>query len=112
MYESVEQIERIVRGFESCETAKTDFHHREHLTVAVFYLQTLSPAEAVERMRAALLRFIQHHGIDPRKYSEEITVFWIETVAAQLAEIGDDVSLVDRCNRVIERFGQQPEIRQ
>ena len=57
LYESEQEIEQVVHGFETCATPKTDFHHREHLTVAVCYLQTLSPTDAVARMRSALLRF-------------------------------------------------------
>ncbi len=101
LYESEAEIEEVVRGFETCATGKTDFHHREHLTVAVWYLQTLSRAEVVERMRAGLLRFLDHHGVDPKKYSEEVTVFWVDAVARQLEEIGVEASVVEKCNQVI-----------
>lgn len=113
MYESEQEIERVVRGFESCVTPATDFHHREHLTVAVWYLQTLSREETVTRMRAALLRFLDHHGVDPKKYSEEVTVFWVDAIATHLEEISADASLVDKCNQVVSRFsvtGQRPQL--
>ena len=101
MYDSEEEIERVVRGFETCATPAADFHHREHLTVAVWYLQTLSRAEAVNAMRAALLRFIEHHGVDPKKYSEAVTVFWIDAVASQLEGMGSETQLVEKCNQII-----------
>ena len=101
MYDSEEEIERLVRDFESCSIPAADFHHREHLTVAVWYLQTLSRAEAVNQMRAALLRFLDHHGVDRKKYSEEVTVFWVDAVASKLEEIGLDAPLVEKCNQVI-----------
>ena len=104
LYESEAEIEAVVHGFETCTTAAGDFHHREHLTVAVCYLQTLSATEAVERMRSALLRFIEHHGVDPKKYSEEVTVFWVDAIANQLEGIGPDLSLVEKCNQVINAF--------
>jgi len=107
LYESEEEIERVVRGFETCATAAADFHHREHLTVVVWYLQTLSPPEALARMRAALLRFIDHHGVDPKKYSEEITVFWVDAVARQLAEMGSEPQLVEKCNQILLKFGSR-----
>ena len=104
MYDSEEEIERLVRDFESCAIAAADFHHREHLVVAVWYLQTLSRDEAVARMRTALLRFIDHNGVDPKKYSEEVTVFWVDTIATQLEEMASETQLVDKTNQIISRF--------
>src|SRR5689334_13235749 len=104
MYDSEEEIERLVRDFESCAIAAADFHHREHLVVAVWYLQTLSPPEAVARMRASLLRFLDHHEVDPKKYSEEVTVFWIREIASQLEEMGSETQLVDKTSQIISRF--------
>lgn len=102
LYESEQEIEQVVRGFETCATAKTDFHHREHLTVAVWYLQTLSREQALAAMRSGLQRFIKHHGVDPKKYSEETTVFWVDAVAATLREIGERQSVLEKCNQVID----------
>jgi hypothetical protein len=105
LYKSEQEIEQVVRGFETCATPAGEFHHREHLTVAVSYLQTLSPRGAVARMRAALLRFLDHHGVDRAKYSEDITVFWVDTVARHLEEeIGAQASLLEKCNQVIDAF--------
>jgi len=102
LYECEEEIEQVVRGFETCTTAAADFHHREHLTVAVWYLQTFSREEAVARMRSALFRFIDHHGVNPKKYSEEVTVFWVDAIASQLEAIDAQASLLDKCNQVID----------
>jgi hypothetical protein len=104
MYSSEDEIEDVVRGFETCQTDKSEFKHRQHLTVAVWYLQTLDTKAAVERMRTALQRFIDHHGVPREKYSEEVTVFWIELIAKRLSELDDELSLVEKCNRVVEEF--------
>jgi len=104
LYQSDEEIEQVVRGFETCATPALEFHHREHLTVAVWYLQTLSREEAVDKMREALHRFIDHHGVDKKKYSEEITVFWIDAVANRLEEMGLETPLVEKCNQIIFSF--------
>lgn len=103
-YETEAEIEQVVRGFETCTTAKEDFHHREHLTVAVWYLQTLSPRETVDRMRAGLLRFLEHHEVDRKKYSEDVTVYWVDAIASHLEGISKDASLLDRCNQVVDAF--------
>jgi len=102
LYESEEEIDAVVRGFETCTTPGDDFHHREHLVVAVCYLQTLSTRDAVAKMRGGLLRFLKHHGEDTGKYSEEVTVFWMEQAAAQLREIGSQASVLTKCNHVID----------
>ena len=104
MYSSEAEIESVVRGFETCETDKTEFKHRQHLTVAVWYLQKLDTTAAVERMRTGLLRFLDHHGVAREKYSEEVTVSWIELIAEKLNELGPERSLVERCNCVVEEF--------
>lgn len=104
LYESEAEIEQVVREFEACATAAADFHHREHLTVAVWYLQTLSRAETGDMMRSALLRFLDHHGVDRKKYSEEVTVFWVDAIATRLEGIGSDAPLVEKVNQVIGAF--------
>ena len=101
-YVTENDIENVVRDFETCTTDKTAFKHREHLTVAVWYVQTLGREAALDRMRDGLRRFIAHHGVDPKKYSEAITVLWIDRIAQKLDELGTQVSLVEKCNRVIE----------
>ena len=101
-YRSDAEIENVVRAFEACETGKDDFKHRDHLAVAVWYVETLGREAALERMRTALLRFLDHHEVDKKIYSEEITVFWIERVAERLNELGTDISLAEKCNRIVE----------
>ena len=111
MYHSELEIENVVRGFETCETGKSEFKHRQHLTVAVVYLQTLDTKAAVERMRTGLLRFIDHHGVPREKYSEEVTVFWIELIAERLRDLGPDVSLVEKCNYIINNTDLNQTVR-
>ena len=105
-YQTDTEIENVVRGFEMCETGADDFKHRDHLAVAVCYLQTLGRQAALERMRTALMRFLDHHGVDRKQYNETITVFWIEVVAAKLNEFESTVSLVEKCNRVVEAMSK------
>lgn len=97
---SEQEIESVVRGFETCETAADNFKHKDHLVVAVWYVHNLGREAALDRMREGLLRFIAYHEIDPKKYSEEITQSWIERVARRLDELGN-VSLVEKCNRIL-----------
>ena len=100
-YQSEAEILNVVRGFEACETAADDFTHPDHLVVAVSYLHAMDREAALNRMRAGLLRFLDHHVGDTGKYSEEITVFWIDKINEKLSELGPDVSLVEKCNAIL-----------
>ena len=100
-YQSEAEIQAVVRGFEACETGADDFRHPEHLVVAVSYLHAMDREAALDRMRAGLLRFLEHHVGDTEKYSEETTVFWIDKIDQKLNELGPDVSLVEKCNTIL-----------
>ena len=86
LYGSEDEIEAVVRGFESCTTPPAEFTHASHLVVAFSYLHgsRLTVALAAERLRAALHRYLEHHGVDRGKYNETITLFWLRRVRAFL----------------------------
>jgi hypothetical protein len=63
----------------------------------------LTETEAVERMRAGLLRFISHHG--ERGYHETMTLFWLEIVREFLDQSGAGCSLPALANTLIEARG-------
>ena len=111
-YQSEHEIESLVRAFETCEIGKDDFNHRDHLVVAIWYLHTMDQPAALDRMRTGLLRFLEFHEIGTGPYSESITVYWIERIARRLGELGPEVSLVEKCNEIIEAadFRGKPQI--
>jgi hypothetical protein len=84
-YRNDEEVEEVVRKFESCEYAPDDFGHRLHLTVALAYLLDANYAEALERMRQSLHRFTKHHGLKG-VYHETMTVFWMRRVLAYVEQ--------------------------
>ena len=100
-YQSEAEIQNVVRGFETCETGADDFTHPDHLVVAVSYLHAMDREAALDRMRAGLLRFLDHHVGDTGKYSEEITVYWIDKINERLSEFGSNASLVEKCNVIL-----------
>ena len=111
-YQSEHEIENVVRAFETCETGKDDFKHRDHLVVAIWYLHTMDQPAALDRMRTGLIRFLEFHGVGTGVYSESVTVFWIERIAQRLSEFDEEVSLVERCNQIVESadFQGKPQI--
>lgn len=99
-YRSEAEIEEVVRGFETCETGADDFRHPQHLVVAAWYVDKLGRDAALDRMREGLHRFLDHHGVDKTKYSETVTVFWIDKIAAKLEEV-KDTSIVEKCDLIL-----------
>jgi hypothetical protein len=80
-YGGDEDVLEVVRKFESCEYAPDDFKHRLHLTVALVYLLESTYAEALERIRQGLRRFVERHKLSG-VYHETVTVFWVRRVRA------------------------------
>ena|SRR5215813_1709830 len=103
------QILTLVDRFERCLLAKSEFHHRDHLAVAVAYLYASDFANAMDRMRHSLQRFAAHHGVSGL-YHETITHFWLQQaeqrldrslcLSASVLKVQDeldDKGLVSRC---------------
>jgi hypothetical protein len=66
--------------FESFRIAPAAFDHRGHIRLAYTYLAASRAESALDSMRAALLGFLRHHGVDVTKYHETITRAWILAV--------------------------------
>lgn len=103
-YNKEQEIEAVVRGFESCTTPESAFPHLSHLVVATWYLGNATAPEALQRMRANILKFLNHYGIEG-KYNETITLFWLIVVERFLRGLDANLSLVERTNAVIEALG-------
>ena len=97
-----EEIRAVVDGFESCTTAKEDFKHSSHLTVAAWYLSHLTHDEALNKIRDGLSRFLDHHGVGREKYNETLTIFWIRLVEKAINSLDEQTSLVAATNKVLE----------
>ena len=103
-YKSRDDIELVVRGFESCTTGKDEFTHQDHLTVAVWYLHSFELRDAIDQMRMSLFRFLDHHGVGREVYNETITVFWMRLIQEFLSDTDRRQSLVEAANTVLEQF--------
>jgi uncharacterized protein (UPF0128 family) len=99
-YGSDEEVLEIVRLFESCEFPPNEFNHRPHLTVALCYLLRSSDAEALERLRQSLARYIKAHGITPTLYHETVTKFWLRRVRSFIERAGARRTLAELANEL------------
>ncbi len=71
---------RLRAEIEQCSMAPDGFDHRAHVRLAYAYLAENDTETAFQLMRSALLKFLQHHGIDVSKYHETMTRAWILAV--------------------------------
>jgi hypothetical protein len=60
-------------AFEACAVTPAEFTHAAHVRLAYVYLAELDVESAVQRMREALLGFIEHHNIPSSKFHETLT---------------------------------------
>jgi len=77
------EILTLVDRLERCLLAKEEFHHRDHLTVAVVYLYASGLETAMDHMRSSLKRFAAYHGL-AGLYHETLTRFWLQQVEERL----------------------------
>ena len=114
-YTNETEVRDVVRQFENCEYALTEFTHVRHVTVACWYLCTSNItaltvgiargsteiSAALDQMRLGLNRFLAHHG--KQGYHETITRFWMELLASYLDEL-PDMPLLSKVNSAVERY--------
>jgi hypothetical protein len=75
----------LTRALERGELPPGTFHHREHLRVALVYLnESATVPDAIDCMAATLRRFAAAAG-QPDKFSRSVTEFWMYQMAAARA---------------------------
>lgn len=109
-YHSEDDVEAIVRAFETCTLAKSQWTHRAHLTVAAWYLSRHSGQEATALIRAGIKRYNAANGIIPSPtggYHETITLFWTCLASKYLMLADRDRPFVDLVNGLIDKHGDK-----
>jgi len=99
-YKSDDEIRTLVESFEACSFHPSEFRHYQHLTVALWYVRTLTPEEAVTRMTNGIRRLAETYG--KTGYHETITLFWLRIVSDFSAKAGDQSSLTSIANSLNE----------
>lgn len=100
-FQSEAEIEAVVRGFEGCALKPSEFGHREHLAVAVWYLARADFNGSLVRAREGIKRFLRRHGEPPEVYHETITRFWLSRVSRLLEKRDAGSPLVEVANSVL-----------
>lgn len=103
-FRNEEEIDELVRRFETADISRDEWKHAEHLAVALYYVCTHDLETAICRMRAGILNLLEKgFGVDlanEMPYHETITVFWMRTVASFNAS-KNGASLLEKANKVV-----------
>jgi hypothetical protein len=103
-FETAGEIEALVHSFESCELDPDAFKHAGHVIVALWYLHSTPEEEALERMRAGLLKLLDRHGLRDA-YNETITHFWLRAVSDFLRRAGRERALTELAAELLKVYG-------
>lgn len=74
-----------LEAFEGCRIPASEFHHRDHLRLALLYLQRYGASMAASRIAESIRRYAAHHGKSD-KYNETVTQAWLQIVHAAASE--------------------------
>lgn len=102
IYQTEDDILKIVCAFENGTIERSEWRHAEHLTVATYYAFHYDFETALEKMRGGIFNLLKAFEIDLSKempYHETLTVFWMRTVFDAKENL---TSLVEFANRIIE----------
>ena len=106
-YQTLSEIENLIRAFGDCTLPRSEWTHPAHLTVAAWYLTHYSVAEATSYIRNGIQRYNAAMGIKTTKdsgYHETITLFWIQMVRQYLSAEGANYSIAELINGLIEHY--------
>ena len=101
--DKIDEIERLVWGFENCTLQPSMFHHRDHLAVTLWYQIQDPDSDPVERFRASLHKFADHYQL--KAYNETITIFWVRIVNRHFKQCVNEQSFPALLESLIERYG-------
>lgn len=67
-------------AFDACTIAPSEFNHQAHVRLAYIYLTEGDADSAVQKMRDALLKFLEHNNVPRSKFHETLTRAWVLAV--------------------------------
>ena len=109
-YKAAAEVERVVAGFTDSTLPHTEWTHRAHLTVALWYTTHHEAAEALDLVRAGILRLNAAHGVPTtptRGYHETITRFYMRVVRHFVEQEEGGGDWAERANRLLRRYGHR-----
>ncbi len=104
-YNSLEEITRLIEGFENGSWPAAEWTHQAHLTMGVWYLSKHCVPDATKLIRDGIKKYNVASGgqnTETRGYHETITLFYIWYIKKYLTSVSPDRSLVELTNHFLE----------
>ena len=104
LYHKQEEIENLIREFETCTLQREKWTHHAHLTMALVYLKRYTVSDATERIRSGINRLNEAHGVkmtEDHGYHETITLFYVWAVGKYLQSVDSNFTIVEVANGLI-----------
>ena len=102
-FASESEVATLVSAFENATIPASEFTHAAHIAVALSYLDSFPPEQALERMREKIRAFAAHHGIG-NLYHETLTTFWMRLLEHIASTSNVDIPLWRRINLIVEHW--------
>jgi len=86
--------DELAAAIEACHFPPEEFHHREHLRLALVYLRRYGFEESQVRLSGSIRAYATHNG-SPGKYHETLTVAWLQLVERAAVHLQPESSFED-----------------
>ena len=110
VYDSLEEIKRLMEGFENGSWPAVEWTHQAHLTMGLWYLSKHDLPEATKLIRDGIKNYNVASGgqnTDTSGYHETITLFYIWYIKKYLTKADSEHSLVELTNHFLEFHGDK-----
>lgn len=113
-FKGEKEIIDLVRSFEEATVSQEDWHHAEHLVVALYYLDRHDMETATAKMRDGIFNLLTRgFSVDLIKempYHETLTVFWMRTID-RFNSSRNGASLIQKANEIVESYDKDYPLR-
>jgi len=104
-------LDSLVSGFEDGTFPGSEFHHRQHLAIAVRYIREVP--DPMNGLRNDIKRYNVSQGgqnTEDRGYHETITRFWFEIVRSYVESLPAGLSKLEITCRVTDEFATRRDL--
>ena len=112
-FRSESEIRELVTAFEKARLTRSEWDHRAHLTVAMWYLINLEECQASSAVIEGIQRFNRTSGLRrpaTSGYHETLTLFWLGVARSFLNNSQDGGSTLDKINDFVGIYSDRKDI--